>query len=338
MSELRTAVDLVELPTAPRAPLAAVGRRVGFALGLLVFIAVVVFLGRNGYQDSAGGDISMLDALYYASVTVTTTGYGDISAVTPATRLAALILITPARILFLILVVGTTVEVLTEQSRRVLTTQRWRKRMKDHHIVCGFGSTGQSAGAALVNQGVDPSLIVAVDSSEQAVELATAMGFAAVRGDAARVGVLHQAVIDRAHSVIVTPNRDDTAVLITLTARELNPDIHIVATARVQENIHLLEQSGADNVIDSSAAVGRLLGLATRTPSALHVIDDLLDAGTQLELADVAPVTAGDGRLRPPAGVTVVEVLRDRQRIPFTDGRVGELQANDRLVVVRSAR
>jgi voltage-gated potassium channel len=100
----RDPVDLVRLPSSPRAPLAAIGRRIGFALGLLVFIAMVVLIGRNGYTDSAGGELGLIDALYYASVTVTTTGYGDISAVTPSTRLAALLLITPARILFLILV------------------------------------------------------------------------------------------------------------------------------------------------------------------------------------------------------------------------------------------
>lgn len=330
-------VDLVQLPSEPHAPLSAVGRRVGFALGLLFFIAFVVFLGRNGYQDSADDQISFLDALYYASVTVTTTGYGDISAVTPNTRLAALVLITPARILFLILVVGTTVEVLTEQSRQLLKNQRWRKRVRDHHIICGYGSTGQSAGDALVSQGVDPANIIVVDSNPDVINLATERGFAAIRGDAARVAVLHQAAIADAKAVIVTPNRDDTAVLITLTARELNPGVHIVATGRVQENLHLLEQSGADSVIDTSSAVGRLVGLATRAPSALHLVDDLIQAGSDLELVEVLPIADSDGGVRAPDAVALVEVLRNGERIPFDDARCKVLLATDRLIVVRSA-
>ncbi len=331
-------VDLVQLPSAPRAPLSAVGRRVGFALGLLFFIAVVVYLGRSGYQDSADDEISFLDALYYASVTVTTTGYGDISAITPNTRLAALVLITPARILFLILVVGTTVEVLTEQSRQLLKNQRWRKSVQDHHIICGYGSTGQSAGDALTSQGVDPSNIVVVDSNPEVIDLATARGFAAIQGDAARVAVLHQAAITEAKSVIVTPNRDDTAVLITLTARELNPGAHIVATARVQENLHLLEQSGANSVIDTTSAVGRLVGLATRTPAALHLVDDLIEAGSDLELAEIEPFIEADGTVRAPDAVALVEVLRDGERIPFDDARCKALLPADRLIVVRSAQ
>ena len=114
---------------------------------------MVVLIGRNGYTDSAGGELGLIDALYYASVTVTTTGYGDISAVTPSTRLAALLLITPARILFLILVVGTTVEVLTERSRTLLQTQQWRRTVNHHHLICGYGSTGRAAARALVAPG-----------------------------------------------------------------------------------------------------------------------------------------------------------------------------------------
>ncbi len=334
----RPPVDLVTMPGPPRAPIADVARRVVFALGLLVFVGVVVYLGRDGYVDTAGGDITFLDALYYASVTVTTTGYGDIAAVTPSTRLAALLLITPARILFLILVVGTTVEVLTERSRQLLVTQRWRKRVKDHHIICGFGSTGQSATDALVAQGVSPDDIVVVDTDSDVIGVATHAGFTAISGDASQVAVLAQSAIDRAKSVIVTPNRDDTAVLITLTARELNPSVQIVAAGRAQENLHLLRQSGADAVIDSSAAVGRLLGLATQTPSALDVIDDLLNAGTALELAVVGPTDGGDGALGVPGGVSVVEVLRNGERLPFDDPALLPLRPTDRLVVVRSAR
>lgn len=313
-------------------------RRIGLALGLLLFIALVVYLGRTGYQDSADDGISFLDALYYASVTVTTTGYGDISAITPNTRLAALVLITPARILFLILVVGTTVEVLTEQSRQILMNQRWRKSVRDHHIICGYGSTGQSAADALTSQGVDPSKIIVVDSHPDVIDLATERGFAAIRGDAARVAVLQQAAIADAKSVIVTPNRDDTAVLITLTARELNPGVHIVATGRVQENLHLLEQSGADSVIDTSSAVGRLVGLATRAPSALHLVDDLIQAGSNLELVEVHPLVEADGSIRAPDAVALVEVIRDGDRIPFDDARCATLLASDTLIVVRSSK
>ncbi len=332
----RSPVDLIRLPAHPRAPLAAISRRIGFAVALLVFIAVVVLIGRDGYTDSAGGQLGLIDALYYASVTVTTTGYGDISAVTPSTRMAALLLITPARILFLILVVGTTVEVLTERSRTLLQTQHWRRIVNQHHLICGYGSTGRAAARALIAQGVDATDIAVVDIDDQALALASADGFIAIAGNASKVSVLNQAGIDRAESVVVTPNRDDTAVLITLTARELNPDARIVATVRERENLHLLRQSGADSAIDQAAAVGRLVGIATRTPQALDVIDDLLEVGADLEIVEVAPI-AVDGVLVAPSDVRVLEVIRDGQRLAFDDPRIGTLRADDRLMAVSSA-
>ena len=164
----------VQLPRTASSPLREVGRRVGFAVSLVVFVALIVLLGRDGYVDDTGDQIGFLDSLYYASVTVTTTGYGDITAVSGGARLATIALITPARIVFLILVVGTTVEVLTDRSRQLILTRRWRRSVRDHYVILGFGSTGASAAADLVRRGVDPSEIVAVDVDANAVADANA--------------------------------------------------------------------------------------------------------------------------------------------------------------------
>lgn len=330
----RPAVDRIQLPGPQRAPFAAVIRRIAFALSLVVFVALVVRLGRGGYIDVTGDPIGFLDALYYASVTVTTTGYGDITAVSSGARLATIVLITPARILFLILVVGTTVEVLTEQSRTLISTRRWRQRVNNHYIICGFGATGQAAARDLISRGVDADQIVAVEIDPTAVEVAHGLNIAVVTGSASQQSVLAQAGIADAKAVIVTPGRDDTAVLVTLTARELNPSCHIVTAGNEQGNLHLLRQGGADAVIDSTAAVGRMIGLGTVAPSAVAVVDDLLDAGTGLELAETGPVES-DGRRLAPDGVTVVVVIRDGERLRPEQIDLSNLETSDRLIVLR---
>lgn len=320
------------MPGRSRQPLNAVLRRIGLALSLVVFVALVVRIGNAGYVDVTGNPISFIDAVYYASVTVTTTGYGDITAISSGARLATIFLITPARILFLILVVGTTVEVLTEQSRHLLLTNRWRKQVNDHYVICGFGATGNSAAADLITRGIEQGQIVVVDSEADAVTAAADLGFVAIHGDASQSVVLHQAAINRAKAVIVTPNRDDTAVLITLTARQLNPGLHIVASGREQENLHFLRQGGADEVIDATAAVGRMLGLGTFAPGAVQVFDDLLEAGAGLELAEVAP-TMADGTLVAPGDSTLVVVIRNGSRLRADE--VERIEPDDRLVILR---
>lgn len=309
-------------------------RRIGLALALVVFVALVVLLGRDGYVDATGDPISFLDALYYASVTVTTTGYGDITAISPGARLAATILILPARILFLILVVGTTVEVLTDQSRQLLLTSRWRRNVNNHYLICGYGSTGRAVVSDLLDRGVTTGEIVVVDIEQTSIDLAADQGLVGILGDASLTSVLNQAGIEDARAVVVVPNRDDTAVLITLTAREMRPDVHIVAGGREQENLHLLRQGGANEVIDATAAVGRMLGLGTLAPSAVRVLDDILDAGTGLELAEIPP-NVGGSAIEAPDDVTIVAVIRGGVRLRPDEVDLSWLNADDRLVVLR---
>ncbi len=331
------AFDLIRLPQPKRAPGAAVARRVGLALGLVCFITAVVWLGRDGYVDVTGDRLSLLDALYYSSVTVTTTGYGDITAVTPGARLATIVLITPARIVFLILVVGTTVEVLTEQSRQLAAARRWRKTLQDHHVICGFGQTGQAVALDLLARGVSLDKIVAIDTDTAALEECERMGIVGIRGDATRNAVLEQAGVGTAKAVIITPNRDDTAVLITLSVREIHPAVRLVAGAREQENIHFLEQGGADEVIDATATVGRFLGLGTQTDGAVDVVNDLLDAAGGLVLVEIEPVQGADGRWWAPDGCEVVAAMRDGKRLPSSALQSGEILETDRLVVLQGS-
>lgn len=329
-------IDRIHVPRRIVAPLSAIGRRVAMALSLVLFVALVVRLGRDGYVDVSGDPISMLDALYYASVTVTTTGYGDITAVSDGARLATIVLITPVRIVFLILVVGTTVEVLTDESRRLIRTRRWRRSVRDHHVICGYGATGQAAVAELIDRGTGVEEIVVVDRDEDRIADATARGIVAIHGDASQRTALQQAGITRAASVIVVPNRDDTAVLVTLTAREMNPDARIIAAGRERENLHLLRQGGADEVIDATAAIGRMLGLASSSPGAVAVLEDLLDGGVGLELSEVAPVENGAGYTVPDA-CTAVMVLRDGSRLRPAEVDLSDLRADDRVVVLRDS-
>ena len=328
--------DLVRLPKRERAPLPSVLRRIGFACSLVVFVAVVVRLGRDGYVDITGDPIGILDALYYASVTVTTTGYGDITAVSDGARLATILLILPVRVLFLILVVSTTVEVLTEQSRELLAERKWRQRVNNHTVICGFGATGQAVAGDLVARGIPIDSIVVVDTAPESIAVANRLGFVSIEGDATRNETLEQAEIAKASSIVVAPNRDDTAVLITLTAREMNTTASIVAAGKEKENLHLLRQGGATEVIDATAAVGRMLGMGTHAPAAGLVLEDLLGAGVGLELVEIDPADAHDIP-EMPEGTTLVAIIRDGERVPQDEVDQGNIAPNDRIVVLRES-
>ena len=324
----------VRLPHGERSPFGSIQRRVVLAVGLVVFVALVAYADRAGYRDSAGGEVSLLDAFYYATVSITTTGYGDIAPVTDTARLLTTVLITPARVLFLILLVGTTLEFLAERTRDLYRVRRWRETLRDHVIICGYGTKGRSAVESLVGGGTDREKIVVVDSDDRALEKARADDLAAVAGDATRTDVLRAAGIAEARAVVVAANRDDAAVLITLTARELNRTAAIASAVREVENVHLLRQSGADSVITSSGAAGRLLGLAVETPRLVAVLEDLISVGSGLDLIE-RPVS-GDEVGRRLADFDQrklgLAVIRGDDLLRFDDPGAERLEAGDRVI------
>jgi len=300
-------------------------------------MVLIVVVDRDGYRDTADNNVSLIDSIYYATVTLTTTGYGDITPVTPTARLVNAFLVTPLRIAFLVVLVGTTLEVLASEGRRIMRDSKWRKRMKDHVIVVGYGTKGRSAVQTLVSNGVKPDTIVVIDPRPQAIAEAGNDQIAAFLGDATNRTVLRRAEVPSAREVIVTNDRDDSAVLVTLAVRQLNPTAHVVVSVREEDNVPLVRQSGADAVVTSSEAVGRLLGLSAVSPNLGEVMEDLLTYGEGLEVAERPVLGREVGK--PPTAVPdrVVAVVRDGKVHRYYDSSVSVLAAGDKLIVVRPA-
>lgn len=331
-------VDYLRIPQPFVSPGRRIARRLLYALLVLSAAVLVVYLERDGYRDVDSGPttLSLLDCIYYATVSLSTTGYGDITPVTEHARLMNVLLITPLRVLFLIVLVGTTVETLTTASRQALKIQRWRKSVRNHTVVVGYGTKGRTAVAAMIGDGVAPADIVVVDIDPNLLDRASAAGLVTVRGDANKSDVLRLAGVQRAKAVIVATSDDPTAVLVTLTARELAPEATIIASVREAENSHLLRQSGADSVVVSSETAGRLLGLATSKPTVVEMIEDLLTPHEGFAIAEreVEPKEVGGS---PKHLVDIVlGVVRDGRLVRVDDPEVDALESRDRLLYVRS--
>src|ERR687898_56808 len=221
----RVARDVAPEGTAPGAtvlmpegrvgPVVALLRRLALALGALTAAALVVYFQRDGYIDNNDVDgIGLIDAFYYATVSLSTTGYGDIVPVSQSARLWTILVITPLRLLFLIVLVGTTVELLTERSRQAFRISRWRSRVRDHTIIVGYGTKGRAAVETLLGDGAEPTDIVVVDTDRANLDAASALGLVTVTGNATRSSVLRIAGVMQASALVVAVNRDDTAVLV----------------------------------------------------------------------------------------------------------------------------
>jgi voltage-gated potassium channel len=188
MASSSTQPARVQFPENDVAPLGRILQRFALAIALIVLVALLAYFGRDGYVDAAEDGITLIDAFYYSTVSITTTGYGDVRPESQGARLLTTLIVTPARILFLIMLVGTTLEVLAARTRTAYRITNWRSRLSNHVVICGYGTKGRNAAIAMLERGRTREQIVVIDGRPEARALATADGFVAVAGDASRGG------------------------------------------------------------------------------------------------------------------------------------------------------
>ncbi|MFU8870845.1 potassium channel family protein [Micromonospora sp. SL4-19] len=330
---------MIHFPAHRRAPLRALSLRVFAAVALVCATVAVVWLDRDGYHDANEDGMTLLDCFYYAVVSLSTTGYGDVTPASQSARLANVLFVTPARVLFLIILVGTTLEVLTDQYRNGRRTTRWRRTVKDHVIICGYGTKGRSAVSALLENGMDKSRIVVVERNGAALRQAASAGLVGIEGSATRSAVLEEAHVRTAKAVIIATDSDDASVMVALTARQLTAgQVRIIAAVREAENAPLLKQSGAHHVIVSSATAGRLLGLSTSAPPLIDVVEDLLTPGQGMALAMRSAERDEVGRCPRELDSLVIALVRRGKVVTLTDRAGAEIETGDMIVYVRDDR
>jgi voltage-gated potassium channel len=242
-------------------------------------------------------------------------------------------MLTSIRVIVIFIFLGTAYQLTIKRFQEEYLMKRAVGKLDQHVIVCGFGSTGLAAVEELLLQGIDPSQIVVIATSDASLNEAADLGVVVVQGDASREATLRSVAAERAAHVMVCPGRDDTAVLITLTARDINPTANIIALCREAENVKLLERTGAQTIIRPSSAGGSLMAAATRRRHLVDTLQDMMSVGGALRLEE-RPVTSAEvgRRVGDLSGVLVVRVYRDAQHFNLPDFPV--LEKGDTIVYV----
>src|SRR5688572_18686836 len=158
-----------------------------FLLGLLILIH---WLERDGLKDAHDGAVSFLDVIYFTMISATTTGYGDIVPVTDRTRLFDAIIVTPIRILFLLILAGSAYSFVARRSWERFIMKRIQSDLCDHTIIAGFGTKNTRAVKELIDLGSNPEDIVVIDPNEDRLEKAKSLGCTVLRGDATQDATL----------------------------------------------------------------------------------------------------------------------------------------------------
>jgi voltage-gated potassium channel len=218
----------------------------------VVWPALIIVVGTLGYRIIEG--FTLLDSLYMTCITITTVGFREVESLSATGKLFTIALIFAGL---------STVAVAASQIGQdmiAMTSQRHRLRMEkqiakltNHYIVCGFGRMGRVIAEHLRREGVDH---VIVDHTPEIVGLVREEGGFALEGDSTSDETLEKAGVTRARGLVSVLAKDAENVFVVLTARQLNPDLVILARANNDDAIPKLYRAGASVVINPYESAG----------------------------------------------------------------------------------
>jgi len=307
------------------------------AVGCAIGLGTVVFHLIEGW--------SILDSLYVTAQTVTTVGFGDLAPRTIRGRAFATV--------FMLVGVGIVLYALTSavqsivQSEMVATFGRRRlsrkmSKLRNHFIICGAGRVGSHLIRSL--QGSDETFIV-IESNAQKVSQLLDFGIAVLVRDATLEESLIEAGVENAKGLAACLPNDADNVYVVLTARDLNPDIHIVARAAEEQAEAKLIRAGANRVVAPTIIGGHRMAMALTKPAVGDFLDSItanqLDLG--FEQLEVEPVSSFVGRrlsetnIRSQLNIVIVSIRRANGEIIFNPNAEAVIQAGDMLIAIGSA-
>ncbi|WP_420582169.1 potassium channel family protein [Reichenbachiella sp.] len=217
-----------------------------------------------------------IESFYMAVITFSTVGFNEVYPLSENGRL-----FTSIYIIFNLMIFAYVVSVFSTYLFEGELNRLYRKyvfgkevkKMKDHIIVCGFGRNGNRACEELRSQKVD---FVVVDRDEQLIDLIqNHKKYKFILGDPTQEEVLEEAGIKKAKALITTLPSDAENVFLTLTVKDLNPDVKIISRASEENSIKKLKQAGAQHVIMPDAIGGLHMAQHITKPFVIEYLDQL---------------------------------------------------------------
>jgi voltage-gated potassium channel len=234
-------------------------------------VLVVILAGTFGYAWIEGW--SLPDSLYMVFITMSTVGFGEVRDLSDGGRL-----LTIGIIIMSITVGGYALTNITSYivSGQVVAGIRHRrmyrkiKTMKNHIILAGYGKLGREVAEELRRMKTEFCIL---EMDPKSAEAAREAGYLIIEGDASRDEVLEEAAVHNAYGLIAALTGDSANVMVTITAREMNPDLHIVARGIDDHSRAKLRRAGADRVELPFKISGRRISSLMTRPGVVDFID-----------------------------------------------------------------
>ena len=280
------------------------------------------------------GQYSWLEALWLVIITISTVGFSEASQLPPGLQLFTILVILVGLSVTAYTFTGAIQMLLAGEIDQALGIRRMQKQISQldqHVIICGVGRIGRHLAEELHGRQLP---YVLIENDPEKLDDARELGFLVVDGDATEEEVLTRAGAARAKTIIITLPSDAANVFITLTVREINPDIRVVAVAEHEKTCKKLRRAGADRIVMPTLVGARQLARMITHPTTADLMD-LVAEKTYLDLeldeihVGTRPPAQGDvGAGYGSASATPAAGHRDSQT-----GRIDGLQSRRRLQV-----
>lgn len=312
----------------------------GLIRGVVLLVALIL-IGTIGFSIIEQWDLH--DAFYMTIITVSTVGYGEVHPLHPAGRLFASILI----LLWLGTAFYTTTRlgqwVLEGKLQDVLERRKLMKEIKEmsgHTIVCGFGRIGSIVAEGLAESRVPFCVVEANRDLEDKLQDA---GYRYMLGDATEEAVLKEVGIDKAKSLLALLPSDADNLYVTITAKEMNPQISVIARALEEKAERRLLRSGADKVVSPYKTAGMRVLYAAIKPTVVEFLE-FVTKRQQLSLScEEIPVrerspldghSLSEAGIRNNFGVIVVAIKKPGGEMIFNPEPGEKIQSGHILVTI----
>ena len=305
-----------------------------------LFLFFLFITGTVGYHFSEGW--GWFDGFYQTFVTITTIGFGEVEPLSKRGRVFT--------VLLAVIGIGTVGVIGTRIAQMLVSSQHLRERhMKqriertsDHYVLCGYGTVGARIARDLNESG--ERVVVIENDPEVIEEIKENTDLLLVEGDAEEENVVEEAGIARAHGLVLALPEDSANVFVTLMARELNPDIFILARTGYHRNRRKLLNAGADKVIAPDEVGADRMAQVILRPTVDQFMENVLRTGALgLEMEEaviedgslLAGSSLADSNFRQEFEAIVIGIKdHDSGEMNFNPHPQDELEANDTLVVL----
>ncbi len=306
----------------------------------IIGLAAVIIAGSVGFHVSEGRDLPT--SLYFTVITLTTVGFGDVIPVTPEGRLVTVSILVLGLVFFGV-VVGSVTELLVEgQVRRVFGRIKLEKdiaALKNHYIVCGFGRIGVIVCREFHLSGVP---FVVVEADEDTAHRAAEEGYLCLKGDATDDDDLTRAGILRAQGLVSVLASDADNVYVTMSARDLNRRLQIVARGEEERTARKLARAGASRVISPYEIGGMRMAHAILKPNVIDFIEAATTTGSEIDMEEVrvqvsSPFTGKtlvESNFRQDFGLIIVAIRKPDGRMSFNPSHDTVIAADDVLITM----